>query len=389
MKQYCVLIVLVVQALCASRPANAQGTVLPWGQHSDMVAWEEFAQITAPAGNPSLSKVEFETWPSDDDIYVKSPAQWPLASAPKLLQPSALARTHASRINPFVFQPGQCLPPQGLPAPNGNGAATGLGFPQDGCIGEEVRRNWASFQYIVSNGLDSRAGLAKAFAAGFKVDLPADATEFKGDWAKVSDVAKLLSVDVSAVRKNYYTSYSTNDGVNTEIALLSFHISSKQIKNWVWADFEGAMNPGRCDVIGCRDSFGAAVPVVAPNARPYQSYGACEKSASLRAMLENAGTDAIWNNYCLKGSQVSFIGEDGKDTLLGNSVIEPLNAGVPIAKSSCITCHGYASFNKDGRINGFAVKEPLNSPTGKIDKTKMNGYLSNDFIWGISLKDMK
>jgi len=106
-------------------------------------------------------------------------------------------------------------------------------------------------------------------------------------------------------------------------------------------------------------------------------------------MLENAGTDPIWNNYCLKGSQVSFVSADGKDTLLGNSVIEPLNAGVPIAKSSCITCHGYASFDKNGRFNLFAVKDPLNSPTGDIDKTKMNGYLSNDFIWGIILRDMK
>lgn len=389
MKQFCFLVVLILPMLCSSRLADAQGIPLPWGQHSDMVAWEEFAQITAPAGNPTASKVEFETWASDEDIYVKSPAQWPLISAPKVLQPSALGRAHVSGVQPFVFQPGQCLPPQGLPAPNGNGAATGSGFPQDGCIGEEVRRNWASFQYIVSNGLDSHAGLAKAFAAAFKVDMPADAVEFKGDWAKVSDVAKWLSVDASVVRKNYYTSHSTNGGVSTEIALLSFHISSKQIKNWVWADFEGSLNPGRCDVIGCRDSFGAVVAEVSPNAHPYQSYGACAKSAPVGAMLDNAGTDPIWKNYCLKGSQVSFVSADGKDTLLGNSVIEPLNAGVPIAKSSCITCHGYASFDKNGRFNLFAVKDPLNSPTGDIDKTKMNGYLSNDFIWGIILRDMK
>jgi hypothetical protein len=368
---------------------QAQGIPLPWGQHSDMVAWEEFVQLSAPAGNPTVKKVEFETWASDEDIYVKSPAQWPPISAPKILQTSALARAHQVGVKPFVFEPGQCLPPQGLPAPNGDGAANGSGFPQDGCIGEEVRRNWASFQYIVSNGLDSRAGLAKAFAAGLKVDLPADAVEFKGDWAKVSDVAKWLSVDASVVRKNYYTSTSTNGGVSIDVALLSFHISSKQIKNWVWADFEGAMNPGRCDVIACRDSFGAVVPVVAPNAQPYQSYGQCAKSAAVSSMLENAGTDPIWKNYCLKGSQVSFIDADGRATPLGNSVIEPLNAGVPIAKSSCITCHGYASFDKNGRINLFALKDPLNSPTGDLDPAKMKGYLSNDFIWGISLQNIK
>jgi hypothetical protein len=357
-----------------------------------MVAWEEFVQITAPAGNPSDKKVEFETWATDDDIYVKSPAQWPTVNAPKILQASVLQRAHMTGFQPFVFEPDQCQMPGGFPNPpnpKGDGAAAGSGFPLDGCIGEEVRRNWASFQYIVSNGLDSRSGLAKAFLAGLKVDLPADSVEFKGDWAKVSDVSKWLSVSPDLVRKNYYTSYSMNGGVRTEVALLSFHISSKQIKNWVWADFEGAMNLGRCDVIGCRDNFGAEVAVVTAAAQPYRAYGSCAKSAPLKAMLENAGTDPIWENYCLKGSQVTFTDLKKNATLLGNSVVEPLNAGVPIAKSSCITCHGYASFNKNGQPNQFAFEDPLNSPTGDLDKSKLTGYSANDFIYGIQLRNVK
>src|SRR5260370_17968429 len=154
-------------------------------------------------------------------------------------------------VRPFAFTT-DCTKPQGLPPGT---AAAGSTFPPGGCIGEEVRRNWASFQYIVSNGLDSRAGLGKAFAGGLKVDLPADAIEFKGDWASVADVATWLRVDAGVIRGHYYTSSTTIAGVATEIALLSFHISSKQVKNWFWSDFEGAMNPRRSAFIACPDSF--------------------------------------------------------------------------------------------------------------------------------------
>jgi hypothetical protein len=360
--------------------AFAQGQPMPWGQESDMISWEVFAQITANSGNPKIKKVEFETWASDDDIYTKNPAQWPAFDAPKVLQASVLGRAGSTALRPFVFVPGQCNPPQGMP-PQGD-AAKDSGFPADGCIGEEVRRNWASFQYIVSNGLDSKAGLVRAFASNFKVDLPSDAVEFKGDWAPTSDVVKWLSakdstIDAAKVRRSYYTSTVTTNGVETEVALLAFHVSTKQIKNWVWSDFEGQLNAGRCDVIGCHDKFGAAVSDLEPKAEPYQFYGECQKSDALKAMLQNAGTDPIWNNYCLKGSQVSFV-QGAKPTRLGNSIIEPLNANVPIDKSSCITCHGYASFNRTG-LGNFG---PLNAHlTGEIDPARMQGFLGYDFLW--------
>jgi hypothetical protein len=361
--------------------ASAQGVALPWGQSSDMIGWIEFASITAPSGQ--AKKVEFETWSSDEDIYLKDPAQWPSINAPKILQTSALAQAHLREtIRPFAFTPDSCIPPQGLK----NGAAAGSGFPSGSCIGEEVRRNWASFQYIVSNALDTKAGRARAFASGFRVEFPADAVEFKGDWASVGDIAKWLNVDADFVRKHYYTSTSTIRGVNTEIALLSFHISTKQVKNWVWSDFEGAMNPGRCDVIGCHDSFGAMSSDVEPNAKPYQSYGDCAKTAALKTMLTSGGIDSTWSNYCLRGTQVTFVDENSAPTQLGNSVIEQLNAGVPIARSSCVTCHGYASFGADGNPTTSIqdiLNKPLESPIGNVDPRLTQGSVGNDFIWGL------
>jgi hypothetical protein len=225
--------------------------------------------------------------------------------------------------------------------------------------------------------------LAQAFSSGFKVNLPADSIEFKGDWAIVADVAKWLSVDPSVIRGHYYTSSSTINGSVTEIALLSFHISTKQISNWVWSDFEGGMNPGRCDDIGCHDSFGAVISDVPSNSAPYKPYSDCVKKAALVDMLQNAGIDAIWQNYCLKGTQITFT-NGSTQTRLGNSIIEPLNAGVPISNSSCITCHGYASFGQNGAVNFFALLDPLNSPIGDLDPTHLQGNIQNDFIWGIA-----
>jgi hypothetical protein len=373
-------VALIASLVALSQPALGQGVTLPWGQSSDIIGWSEFARITAPSGQPK--KVEFETWASDYDIYTKNPAQWPTVNEPKVLQASVLAQARmAEGIHPFAFAPDKCAAPLGL-----NGPAKGSGFPAKGCIGEEVRRNWASFQYIVSNALDTKAGRAQAFANGLKVDLPADAVEFKGNWASLADVSGWLGVDLDTVRKHYYTSTSTIKGVNTEIALLAFHITTKQVKNWVWSDFEGAMNLGRCDVIGCHDSFGAMNSDVYPNEKPYQSYGDCAKTPALKAMLSSAGIDAVWSNYCLKGTQVTFLDVNGAPILLGNSVIEPLTAGAPIARSSCVTCHAYASFGADGnptKVILDMLDKRTESPIGNVDLTQMKGSLSNDFMWGL------
>ena len=98
--------------------------------------------------------------------------------------------------------------------------------------------------------------------------------------------------------------------------------------------------------------------------------------------MQNANLDQVWRHYCLKGSQITFVNSDGSATLLGNSVIERINAGVPILSSSCITCHAFASFDKDG--NHYPVPA---AETGPFDAQKLNskGFIQNDFIWGISL----
>jgi hypothetical protein len=49
-----------------------------------------------------------------------------------------------------------------------------------------------------------------------------------------------------------------------QYALVSFHIVSKLVQSWTWATFEHKDNPGRCDVLGCKDNFGPVDAYVAP-----------------------------------------------------------------------------------------------------------------------------
>jgi hypothetical protein len=374
--------VILAGVLPSGGQAPAQGVELGSGQSTDSIAWETLAAIAAPAGNPTTHTVEFETWASDQDIYEAAKPHWPVVNGPKKLQASGLrddGQGAAGFHSLTIPTGGECFTP---------GNAKAGGFPPGACLGEEVRRNWASYQYIVSNGLYSFDGLERAFKSGLKVDLPADAVEFKGDWVKVADLITWIkrtegtTLTPAEVRKTYYVNTATVGTTTDAYALVSIHLSSKQIKNWVWSDFEHRLNPGRCDTIGCHDSFGATDKDVAARAKANQNYGACQKTPALLAMMRNAGDDPVWENYCLKGSQATFVDSNGKATILGDSVVERINANIPIAKSSCITCHAYASFDKNGNF-GLISTTTFHPPVGKIEESMLKGFRQNDFMWGI------
>jgi len=368
-----------IMAACAG-PAEAADQRLPWGQSSDMAAWQTLTQAMAPSGNPTTHKVEFETWANDQDIYTAEP-HWPAPSAPKQLQANRAAPDQGMRgLHSLVVTPNQCFQP--LDAQAGN-------FPPTGCIGEEIRRNYATFQYIVSNGLYSTAGLQRAWKARLQVDLPADAIQFKGDWVRVPDLIAWIrrtdgvTVTPEFVRKTYYTNTATAGRVTDEFALVGFHFMTKQIKSRLWIDFEHRLNPGRCDTIGCHDDFGAVEPEVAPKATANKNYGPCEKTPALKAMMHAAGLSPVWENYCLKGTEIGFVEPDGKPKLLGNSVIERINSKSPIARSSCTTCHGYAAFNQQGKP-GLLDFTNKTLPIGEVNEDRLKGYVRNDSIWGIA-----
>ena len=115
---------------------------------------------------------------------------------------------------------------------------------------------------------------------------------------------------------------------------MSENITTPSYPNWVWGTFEQRNNPGRCDAIGCIDSFGAIKPVVMPDyTKPNTQYGACHKTPELLSVMNAAGLGAVWRNYCLKSTQVDFVDDNGVPTVLTNSVTERIPVGKPILSS--------------------------------------------------------
>jgi hypothetical protein len=169
------------------------------------------------------------------------------------------------------------------------------------------------------------------------------------------------------------------------------------VPNWTWATFEHMNNPGRCDVIGCNDTFGANPPATAPHGNPGQQYPNCTKSAALSALFASNKIDPAFTNYCLKGTQTDFTDAQGVQTRLGNSVTEQ---GF-VDTASCITCHGRAAYSfatggwSPNRV--FLYNSTPIGPTGPLDPGQFWLYpqmdpmrpqnapifRATDFVWSI------
>jgi hypothetical protein len=360
-----------LQVVETARAGVVQGT----RQNSDEFIWRLFTQFTAPTPGAQPPSVIFETWASDADTFSATPV-WPGANTPKKFQRSVLSGTKAHEGGPVDVP---CAAP-------GN-AAVG-GFPVTGtptpCIAEEVRRNHPQFDYIVNNGLNTKAGLAAAYAKSLDVQMPTTSISVKGDWVPVQTLLQWIPAlgSVEHIRKLYYTGMSDN----VEYAVVALHVSSRQNPNWVWGTFEHEMNPGRCDDLGCYDSFGATKHVVAPNHTTINTqYGACAKSSALLALMKEAKLSPVWQNYCLKSSQVDYTAQDGTPYALGNSVIERIVGNGTVVASSCISCHAYASFDASGSPSAAATAMLPYNPTGAPIPAVLNGSLKFDFMWGVLL----
>ena len=295
-------------------PAAAQSPPNPAMTAPDQVAWQLFIQANTRAGG---SNSTFETWASDTDLFQPNP-QFPAAPTPPSLRPPILPQVAREGVQ----ESGGLLP--ALPP----GAAQGQM--------EETRHNKPTFDFIVQNNLYKLSGVKAAF--GKALSFPVDSVEVKGNWLAVSDIPQFTNNKVTLAQVPQL--YHVNSAAGVQYALVSMHVISKQVPNWTWATFEHRFNPGRCDIIGCRDNFGAQTAFVPSNRTAGQGYPDCVKTTALTAMLSSADIDPVYNNYCLKGSQVDFVDNVGLDIRVGNSVTED---GF-VATSSCITCHGRAAF---------------------------------------------
>lgn len=359
-------------------PVPSSGGKLSSGVHSDQMAWQRFSAVVAPAGQ---GRVEYETWAADEDIY-KSEPSWPNEAAleQKRLRHGVLQRIAAPHVLKNAGGDSSCGPV--LNAAAGNFPARLLQPGKQPCYSEEVRHNLAAYRYIVQNGLHTQTGLASAFKkaqGGWRVAVPEDAVEVKADWVPVDTIIDWLArngvrMKAAQVRAQYYTTVAQG----TSFALVSLHLRSKDAPNWLWASFEHRLNPGRCDTMGCSDRFGAATAQVAAQKAPNRQYPACEKTAAVRKMFGAMRLAEVWNNYCLKASEIAFTTADGAPLMNGSSFTERVAAGVPINRSSCISCHASAGFNREGKAY---TKLLLSRPMGVVRLP--SDIVANDFNWGI------
>jgi hypothetical protein len=340
----------------------------------DRTAWGLFARVVQYRAASGNNDALFETWATDPDTFNATP-QWPAegSGAPKPLVSSLLGR------NIRAHRPAlQAAPP----------AADCVAKWQPGetpCIGEEVRRNRPAFDYIVQNGLYTQAGLAAAF--GKVLSFPVGAIEVKADWIPVSELQSWSGTAPDQADALYHVNTVTGPGgKSVAYALVALHLISKEVPNWTWATFEQWKNPGRCDDIGCHDAYGAVTAHVPANAKPNQGYPDCAKSGALLQNFGAAGLSPVWQNYCLKGAQSNYITNTGAPTLLGNSVIEGLNAGVPVSQSSCVTCHATAAFNSRGAALAVGLdNDETGAPQPSWYGSGTTADQQSDFVWAIPL----
>jgi hypothetical protein len=348
---------------------SQQSTENPAMNMPDRVAWQLFIEVNTSSGG---SNATFETWASDTDTFKLNP-QFPVI-------PSVL-RLHA----PIV-------PAAGLNALHKAGSLVPQIAPNP-ATGEESRRNKAAFDFIVANNLYTVSGLRAAYGKSFS--FPVGAVEVKANWMPVSAIPELTGNKVALV--DVPKIFHVNTGADgKQYAMVSMHIISKLVPNWTWATFEHNLAPGRCDILGCFDKFGAQTSVVSPNPQENQSYPACTKTSALSTLIAAAKIDPAFANYCLKGSQTDFTDNSGLAVRLGNSVTEK---GF-VNRSSCMTCHGRAAFDQNGRATSDAGFDDNGAPIGPIEPAwywsfsskppifvGMSGLkqvaTSADFVWSI------
>ena len=162
-------VVLALAAAMIAGSVQAQVTAYSPGRSFDQHSWALFVEVVKPAVSPNLNgPLTFETWATDEDTFDTTTSGQPAnrrgAQCPAPFPTSALGLARAHLPNGLQGAlPNQnevaatCVQPANAAA--GNYPTPFVQSPPANCVAEEVRRNRKSFNFIVSNGLYSQAGL--------------------------------------------------------------------------------------------------------------------------------------------------------------------------------------------------------------------------------------
>lgn len=312
-----------------------------YGPSFAYIAWSLFLEAMAPAGG----SLTFETWTEQCQLnsdMVGCPSNGSVvAGNDKLRRLHGSVFSQAKKITGNECSAMTATPIGGYPPPSN--------LTQNAVYCEEVFVSPAEAAFVKRNLTTlvsqqtygkPRNGTINFPGTGTndpRLDL--DSLEVKVDWVPATSYSNPTFACPDPT-KHLYT--ETING--TCYALAAVHITSKVMPNWLWATFEpnnDVTNPNRCDpkLYGaCLDIWGTT------SGRPYGKGQTAQQSPELHQAMAEVHLNPAFNNYFLTGVQTQFVDNSGKPILLGNSFIE-FNQGVPPGKSSCITCHQYASFD--------------------------------------------
>ncbi|MFW2543604.1 hypothetical protein ACN2XU_13235 [Primorskyibacter sp. 2E107] len=438
----------------------------------DAFAWAQFVNAVSD---------EFWTWGIDQTIWPEEP--WPLCTAEitaNCCDPNAAVDPAAQPANCPVYR-ADYDPISPLPAtPNGTPSGEVVshnGLNEDDNIDpgrllrdlelELVFRNRAMTDYIYRNDLYSREGLGSrnraqnaalkdgnvGAAHSLEVRFPLDATMVKVDFLHQDIMlARELIMDTGGPVPNnpeypYLTVYLDGDGDADQVPgfyyVVAMTNASKDLPTWHWYAMEHVANAGRCDYIGCNDSFGYTAngaaqaganfgdhyvppaimlnndktedndPLFATGGTYLPADTGEQMTEALAMLFEGTGVgaapqdpdprvisadDPAWKNYYLKGTQSSFTTVGGVPTGMGATVTE----GGFVNSASCTTCHSQAAADMNGTTTKVGVgatwrpnllgyaQVAMGTPsmdwfyqTGLVDGGPGMAATQIDFVWGI------
>ncbi|MGA8598352.1 MAG: hypothetical protein WB676_26840 [Bryobacteraceae bacterium] len=336
-------------------------------------AWRIWIAATCPVNQSEYPYVVWENWIEQSQFYPLNPATVLKVPNTVAQESSAAHMLHASTLT-LAKNPGLSTMVPGLlgaPNQNCNGSKTPPPNQPNLVLCEEVRENGATEDYIAGTNLWNRNGQEQAASADRDIQFPKTSVEIKADWILLSSI----DLECNKLPSGFTQSIHVETINGNCYALAGMHLISKLTKNWIWATFEAQFpttNPNRCKALGCSDSFGS---------NPAETHGASTQLTSrLANLMASAKLAPEWKNYRLDGVQIFFT-DDQKPTLLGNSIIEGENAGVPLTESSCISCHAVSSVSTDG-TDGIKFITTVN-PVGEPEPLPSSDWIRRDFVWSL------
>lgn len=245
---------------------------------------------------------------------------------------------------------------------------------------QEIRMNRAAFEGIVkqemysANGLEKLLQLAQEKNDRFSIKMDLAAKEIKAEWLPLTD---------ESWKKRYIWREGPlgPDGKRQAYGLVALHITTKDLRDWFWADFGHVDCEEAKNACNQYAKYPGNDPLDTTTRGPKASHGV----NGIRK--ETVGTP--WENYILRGTQTGFIKPDGQPTMLSNPVLEDLRQD-----SSCITCHAYATVGPrkpkpDGSDRVTTHEENSNPGVPKPTEYQLSPgtpqpgikYLQTDFMW--------